>query len=77
MSSAAADAIMGFFAGRGKRIPNPDDDLFESELIDSMELLELVMHLEKKLGVEIDQELMSVDNFRSVTRIVETISRTS
>jgi len=70
-------AVTSFFANRGKPATGDDVDLFETEYIDSMELLELIMHLEEVLMVSIDQDLMSVDNFRSVGRIVQTISQST
>jgi len=67
------DAVTAFFAGRGKPATGDDVDLFETQYIDSMELLELIMHLEDTLQVSIDQDLMSVDNFRTIAQIIKTI----
>ena len=66
-------AVTAFFAGRGKPATGEDVDLFETQYIDSMELLELIMHLEDTLQVSIDQDLMSVDYFRSIAEIIKTI----
>lgn len=63
-------SIAAFFKERGKEIPERDADLFELQLIDSMELLELVMHLEERLGLEINQDMMTVDNFRTIDAII-------
>ena len=68
-----AAAIHSFFVERGKRAPEEDCDFFESGLIDSMELLELLMFLEDSLSLEIDQDLMTADNFRSIKSIVATL----
>ncbi len=68
-------AVSAFFSSRGKAIPAADFDLFDSELIDSMELLELIMHLEEEFNLSIDQDLMSVDNFRTLERIAETVAQ--
>jgi acyl carrier protein len=65
--------IVTFFRERGKDIPHPEADLFELQIIDSMELLELVMHLEEKLGLEVDQDRMKADNFRSLVAILDTM----
>ena len=70
-------AVTSFFADRGKPAAEDDVDIFETEYIDSMELLELIMHLEEELKVSIDQDLMSVDNFRSVGRIIQTVSQSA
>lgn len=69
--------VTSFFAGRGKPDTGDDVDLFETEYIDSMELLELIMHLEEELKLSIDQDLMSVDNFRNIARIVQTVSQST
>jgi acyl carrier protein len=71
------EVIYSFFTERGKEIPSDDYDLFNSGLIDSMELMELIIHLENNLDIEIDQEWMSVDNFRNVGQISTTIGHQS
>lgn len=76
MSDVEAHAtVAAFFAERGKALPDPGVDLFEREVIDSMELLELVMWLEERHGIEIPQEAMSVDNFRTLDRMAATVAR--
>ena len=76
MSSAnLAETIMQFFRDRGKEIPDEKCDLFENQIIDSMELIELIMFLEQELGLEIDQEFMAADNFRSVAAMLDTIGK--
>jgi len=61
-----------FFTERGKRIADDKVDLFETEIIDSMELMELLLHLEERHGISIAQELMTVANFRNIDAIVAT-----
>ena len=73
-SSEVYTAVHTFFSDKGKKIPSNSYDLFDNEWIDSMELLELILHLESKFGFEIDQELMTVDNFRSVDQIATTLA---
>jgi acyl carrier protein len=65
--------VISFFNERGKEIPSNDYDLFDNEIIDSMELLELIVLLESDLGIRINQEHMTVDNFRNVNQIVLTV----
>jgi len=67
--------ISGFFTDRGKQVPSNDSDLFELSIIDSMDLLELVLQLESELDVRIQQELMTADNFRSINSIVSVVRR--
>jgi acyl carrier protein len=71
----ARAALASFFAERGKALPGAGVDLFESEAIDSMELLELVMWLEERHGIDIPQEAMSVDNFRTLERMAATVAQ--
>lgn len=71
------DLVTSFFWERGKEIVSSDADLFEEGIIDSMELLDLIAAVEEGLGLEMDQELMSVDNFRSLDAIVSTIAKAS
>ncbi len=63
-------AVLEFFAERGKPIPDAATDLFDSGIIDSMDLIELVAHLESAGGMDIPQEAMTVDNFRNLNAIV-------
>jgi|APSaa5957512535_1039671.scaffolds.fasta_scaffold221066_2 acyl carrier protein len=65
--------IISFFMERDKKIPSNDYDLFNGELIDSMDLIELIILLEKSLNIKIDQKYMTADNFRSVDQIVKTV----
>ena len=74
MKNAILKSINLFFHEKNKEVLDPDLDIFEHELIDSMELLELIVHLESELKIKIDQELMTVDNFRSISSIVKTLS---
>lgn len=67
------DAIAGFFRERGKSVPAAEVDILESGIIDSMELIELVAHLEKELGLDVPQDRMTADNFRSIAAVVRTL----
>lgn len=54
-----------------------DDDLIETGVIDSFEIVNVVMELEEALNVEIDPELVSPENFQSVDAIVNLMERLS
>lgn len=64
-----------FFNDRHKTIASDDQDLFQAEVIDSLELMELLVHLDEQHGISIDQNEMSADNFRSINAIVATAAR--
>ena len=54
---------------------DPEENLIDSGVIDSMTLLRLISFLEENYGIEIpDQEIMP-DNFRSMTAIDSFLSR--
>ncbi len=52
---------------------NDDDSFFDSGIIDSIGVLELVAFIEKKFNVKIDDEELIPDNLDSVNRILNFI----
>jgi acyl carrier protein len=52
-----------------------DDDLFEKNFIDSMGLIEMITFIDQEIQVEISQEEMKIENFRTINDIVKTISK--
>lgn len=77
MADDVRKIVHSFFAERGKSVSSDSTDVFEAGIIDSMELMELLLHMEERHGISIDQEWMSVDNFRSIDAITETIQKFS
>lgn len=76
--SAIRAAVLAFFEERGKPIPDGTIDLFDSGIIDSMDLIELVAHLESSGKYEIPHEALTVDNFRTldtITSLLKDVSR--
>lgn len=49
----------------------PDEPLVESGRLDSLALLQLAMFLETQFGIRVEDEELTVDNFRTVERIEE------
>jgi methoxymalonate biosynthesis acyl carrier protein len=49
--------------------PPPDTDLFESGTIDSLQLVELLLQIERRFGVQIAVESIDLDNLRTLERI--------
>lgn len=74
--SSVRQSIVTYFHDMGK-MPGDDTDLFEANIIDSMGLIELVTFLDKEFRVEIGQDAMKLENFRTIHDIVKTISRIS
>jgi D-alanine--poly(phosphoribitol) ligase subunit 2 len=55
-------------------VPSADADLIESGLLDSLRLVELLLHIEGSLGCRINLEEIDLDDLRSVNRIARMIS---
>ncbi len=52
-----------------------DDDLFEKGFVDSLFSLQLIMYLEKEFRLRIKNKDINEDNFRSIDKIAETVTR--
>jgi len=68
-----ATGLQEFLQARTKQSWAPDEDLFASGAVSSLLALELVVHLEKAYGVEVDGEHLSLDNFRTINRIEQLV----
>ena len=55
-------------------VPSPDTDLVETGLMDSLQFVQLVLHLEEDFGIHIPLEDLGIDHFRSVTSIAEFVA---
>ncbi len=67
-----ADNIL--FSGSG--YPYADDTSFlENGIVDSMNVLELVMFVEQKFGVKVEDAEIVPDNFDSVAKLAEFVRR--
>lgn len=58
-------------------VGSPDVDLLETGLIDSIGLVELILQLEDRFGVSLPMDTLEIDDFRSINRIAELITRLS
>jgi acyl carrier protein len=48
-----------------------DEDLLSAGILDSLAILQLVAYIEKALGVQVPDEDVVYDNFKSVNALVE------
>jgi len=48
-------------------IPGPEVDLVESGIMDSLVLVDLIYHLEKRFSVAVPIETLDLDNMRSIS----------
>jgi 2-hydroxymuconate-semialdehyde hydrolase len=61
-------------------VEDPDEEIDEttplisSGLIDSLSIVSLVAFIDKKFGVKIPDEKGTVENFETITKIIETIN---
>ena len=51
-------------------------DLLETGIVDSVKIVELVLAIEQRFGVSLPFEELEIDDFRTVLRLAERISRT-
>jgi D-alanine--poly(phosphoribitol) ligase subunit 2 len=56
--------------------PDPDLDIVDAALLDSLGLVTLLFELEQELGVQLPLESLDVEDFRTVGRIVQLVLRT-
>lgn len=56
--------------------PHPDDLSFlENGIVDSMNIMELVMYVEERYGVKVNDEEIIPENFDSISRIATFVRR--
>ena len=54
---------------------NMEIDLLESGILDSFEIVNIVMELEMSFGIEIDPEDIAPDNFKTIGDVVKLIEK--
>ncbi len=62
--------VLKYFSQNIKEV-SVDDDLISDGVLDSMEIVKLIVFLEEKLGLKIDNSRMNGSNFRSVRNIIK------
>lgn len=55
-------------------VPAPDTDLIDSGLLDSLQLVQLLLHVEQDLGHRIPLDEIDLDDLRSLSRLAHVIS---
>ena len=60
--------ITKFITEQGKNV-EPTDQLFETGIMDSLSLLEMVVFIEREFCVEVDQDMMNIENFETIEKI--------
>ena len=59
------------------KVPAPDTDLIESRLLDSMQIVELLLQIEQQFGLHIDLDRVDFEDLRSLARIARLIDTSS
>jgi acyl carrier protein len=55
-------------------LPAPDTDLLDSGLLDSLQLVQLLLHVEQDLGYRIPLDEIDLDDLRSLERLARVIA---
>jgi acyl carrier protein len=61
--------------GLGKESLDPDEDLLEQRIIDSMAILKLVLFMEQTFGIEVKDEDIVPENFQSLNSTVKFVEQ--
>ena len=67
--------VSNFLFGDTERKLSDDDSLLEHEIVDSTGIMELVLFLEEKYGIEIDTSELVPANLDSICRVAAFIGR--
>jgi acyl carrier protein len=55
-------------------VPSADTDVIDTGLLDSLQLVQLLLHIEQQLGVRIPLEEVALDDLRSIARLAGVIT---
>jgi len=73
--------VSGIYAALRDRlmviVASPDVDLFETGLVDSIGLVELILELEDRFGISLPMDNLEIDDLRTVGRMVDLVLRFS
>jgi D-alanine--poly(phosphoribitol) ligase subunit 2 len=58
-------------------VESPDANLLETGLVDSIGLVELILHLEDRFGMALPMDSLELDDLRSINTIADLITRLS
>jgi D-alanine--poly(phosphoribitol) ligase subunit 2 len=56
-------------------VPSADTDLFESGMLDSLQLVELLLQLERQFGFRVKIEDIELDDLRTLARLARLVAR--
>jgi methoxymalonate biosynthesis acyl carrier protein len=73
-SSLAAELAIVFANDLHIDVPTAETDLLATGRLDSVAVVELLLQLEKRFGIQIDMEDLEIDHFRSLATIAAFIA---
>ena len=65
--------LTAVFAGMQVEVPSAETDLFDSGILDSQRLVELLFQIEQNFNTEIDVQDFEIENFRCLEKIANLI----
>lgn len=68
-------ALMKLFSAMHVEVPTPQTDLFDSGILDSQRMVELILQVEQRFGVKMNVEDFELEDFRSIDSIAALIDR--
>jgi methoxymalonate biosynthesis acyl carrier protein len=63
-----------FLAVLKVEVDDPDEDVIDSGMLDSLGLIELLVEVEREFGIQLDLEELDIDDFRTPRRIARVVS---
>jgi acyl carrier protein len=73
-ASPIEQMIQLFLCELDLEVPDPDTDLIEEGLLDSLMLVELIVHLEDRYGIEVSLDDLELEHFRSLRRVAQFVT---
>jgi acyl carrier protein len=58
-------------------VESPEADLLDTGLVDSIGLVELILHLEDRFSISLPMDALEIDDLRSINSIADLITRIS
>ncbi|HLX79242.1 MAG TPA: acyl carrier protein [Burkholderiales bacterium] len=62
-----------FFERFHVEVPSPDTDLLETGMLDSLQLVELLLEIEQEFGLRISIDAIELDDLRSLARLARVL----
>ncbi len=54
-------------------VASADTDLVQNRMLDSLGVVDLILHLEKEFGIDVSLDKIEIDDLRSIDKIAELV----